>query len=177
MSIKLTQNEPITYRPYRLALTECDKLREIVQDLLANNVIEESDSPYASPILLVKKKTGDVCMCVDYRKLNAITVKNKYPLPTVEDCLERLKDATYFIGLDLKMGYHQIPMASDSVEKTAFVTPDGHYHFLRMPFGLVNAPAVFQRKINQVLGSLRFTTALAYMDDILIPAVTIDLQH
>lgn len=79
MSIKLTQNEPITYRPYRLALTECDKLREIVQDLLANNVIEESDSPYASPILLVKKKTGDVCMCVDYRKLNAITVKNKYP--------------------------------------------------------------------------------------------------
>jgi hypothetical protein len=110
-------------------------------------------------------------MFVDYRALNAKTVKDKYHLPRIDDHLDKLKGCRYFTGLDLASGYQQVPMAKDSISKTAFVTPDGHYEYLRMPFGLVYAPAVFQRTINKVLGSLRFTTALVYMDDVLIPSI------
>nr|CAI5836698.1 unnamed protein product [Callosobruchus analis] len=174
MSIELSDTKPVTYRPYRLSISERNKVREIVDDLLANKIIQESHSPYASPILLVKKKTGEMRMCVDYRALNAKTVKDCYPLPRIDDHLERLRGCQYFTSLDMASGYHQIPMAKDAVNKTAFITPDGHYEYLRMPFGLANAPAVFQRCINMILGSLRFTTALAYMDDILIPSSTLE---
>lgn len=174
MNIQLTDERPITYRPYRLSYDERMKVRSIVENLESNGIIRESQSPYASPILLVKKKTNDWRMCVDYRALNAKTVKDRYPLPRVDEHLDRLAGCKYFTSLDLAAGYHQIPMSKSSIEKTAFITPDGHYEYLRMPFGLVNAPAVFQRTINHVLGPLRFTQALAYMDDILLPSSDIE---
>jgi hypothetical protein len=108
--------------------------------------------------------------CVDYRSLNTKTVKDRYPLPRVDDYIERMIGCQYFTTLDLVSGYHQIKMAEDSISKTAFITPDGHYEYLCMPFGLVNAPALFQRAINSILGRLRHHIAMAYLDDILLPS-------
>lgn len=111
-------------------------------------------------------------MCVDYRKLNAVTVKDKYLLPLIKDQIDKLGGNRYFTGLDLASGYYQVPMAVDSIEKTVFVTPEGHYEFLRMPFGLTNAPAVFQRLMDRVLGTLKDSIAFPYLDDIIIPSKT-----
>lgn len=174
MQIRLTSDEPVTYRPYRLSFAERETARNIIQDLLDNGIIRESSSPYSSPILLVSKKNGETRMCVDYRKLNAKTIKDRFPLPRVDEYLDRVQGCKYFTTLDLASGYHQIPVAAESIDKTAFITPDGHYEYLRMPFGLVNAPAVFQRAINTILGNLRFTTALAYLDDILLPSANFE---
>ncbi|XP_064210819.1 uncharacterized protein LOC135265341 [Tribolium castaneum] len=173
MSINLTTDIPVYYRPYRLSHSERAVVRQKVQSLLDGDVIRESNSNYASPILLVPKKTGEMRLCVDYRALNAITVKDRYPLPLIADQLDRLSGNRYFTSLDLAQGYHQVPMHSDSIHKTAFVTPDGHYEYLRVPFGLANSPAVFQRIINQMLGNMRHDQVLAYMDDLLIPSVDV----
>lgn len=110
--------EPIYYRPYRLSQTERDKLREKVKTLLESSVIQESSSDYASPIILVTKKDGGIRMCVDYRALNAITVKDRYPLQLIEDQLDRLANKYYFTTLDLAQRYHQVPMHPESVHKT-----------------------------------------------------------
>lgn len=171
MGIHLKDDNPVVYRPYRLSHHERKIVRDIVTDLLDNGIIRESSSPYSSPILLVKKKNGEQRMCIDYRALNAKTTKDRFPLPRIDDCLEKLKGCNFFTSLDLASGYYQIPMEEASVHKTAFITPDGHYEYLRMPFGLANAPAVFQRTINKVLGNLRYGSALAYMDDILVPSI------
>ncbi|KAJ3653992.1 hypothetical protein Zmor_013208 [Zophobas morio] len=174
MSIHLQDDNPVVYRPYRLSHYERQVVRDIVKDLLENEIIQESDSPYSSPIVLVKKKNGEQRMCVDYRALNAKTVKDRFPLPHVDEFVEKLKGCRYFTSLDLASGYHQLQIEASSVPKTAFVTPDGHYEFLRVPLGLCNAPAVFQRTINKVLGNLRYGKALAYMDDILLPTEDIE---
>lgn len=144
-----------------------------VEELLQNDIIQESNSDFASPILMVKKKTGEQRLCVDFRALNNKTKKDCFPLPLIEDQLNNLSGNRYFTSLDLSSGYYHIPMAQKSRQYTGFVTPDGHYEFKRMPFGLANAPAVFQRLINQMLGSKRFDTALAYLDDILVPSASI----
>nr|CAH7733188.1 unnamed protein product [Callosobruchus chinensis] len=172
MKINLTDDKPVTYRPYRLSFSEREKVREIVNSLMSADIIQESNSPYASPVILVKKKNDETRMCIDFRAINAKTIKDSYPLPRVDDHLEVLKGCKFFTTLDMASGYHQIPMAEESRQKTAFVTPDGQYEYLRMPFGLVNAPAMFQRTINKILGTMRFTTALAYMDDVLVPSVS-----
>lgn len=171
MSIRCTSEEPIVYW---LAEPERRVLRGIVKDLLATGIIQESCSPYASPVILIKKGNGDYRMCVDFRKLNAITVKDKYPMPRIEDQIDKLGDNRYFTGLDLASGYYQVPMAAESIEKTAFVTPEGHYEFLRMPFGLTNAPAVFQRLMDRVLGTLKDAIAFPYLDDVIIPSKTLE---
>lgn len=169
MTIKLSDDRPVIHRPYRLSHNERQIVREKVDDLLRNNIIRESNSPYSSPILLIKKQNGEFRLCVDYRALNSKTIKDRFPLPRVDDFLEHLKDCKYFTSLDMASGYHQIEMDEDSVSKTAFITPDGQYEYLRVPFGLANAPAVFQRTVNRMLGNLRYGKALAYMDDILLP--------
>ena len=115
-------------------------------------------------------------MCIDFRALNKITKRDKYPLPIIDDQIDRLGGKSYFISLDLTSGFYQIPMDPESIEKTAFITPDGQYEFLRMPFGLANAPSVFQRAINKALGELRYNVALVYIDDILIPAENIEQE-
>jgi hypothetical protein len=172
MKIELTTTRPVTCRPRRFADAERQEVRDIVEQLLRNGVIRESNSAYSSPVLLVGKKTGEKRLCVDYRALNKITIKDRYPLPLIEDQLRRLSGFCYFTSLDLFAGYHQIPMSAESISFTAFVTQDGQYEFLRMPFGLCNGAAVFQRMINNVLGQLRFTKVLCYLDDILIPAIS-----
>ncbi|KAH0820498.1 hypothetical protein GEV33_002293 [Tenebrio molitor] len=174
LRIVLKSDKVISYHPYRLSLAERQKIREMVSDLLSNKIIQESESPYASPVLLVKKKDGSDRLCVDFRALNRITVKDRFPLPLIEDQLDRLGKGTYFTALDMASGFYQIPIAADSVAKTGFVTPDGHYEYLRMPFGLANAPAVFQRAINNALGPLKDRVALVYLDDVLIPSTTIE---
>ncbi|KAK9675225.1 Reverse transcriptase (RNA-dependent DNA polymerase) [Popillia japonica] len=172
--IETTTEEPITYRPYRLSYKEREEVREIVDDLKGAGIIVDSTSPYASPILVVRKKDGGVRLCIDYRGLNKITKKMSYPLPLIDDQLERLSGKVYFTTIDMMSGYYQIPVEMDSQHKTAFITPDGLYHFTKMPFGLVNGPAIFQRLVNSVLGPLRFTIAMAYMGDILLPSTTIE---
>lgn len=170
MNIQLADTEPIVYRPYKLSHSEREEVRIMVDELLKYDIIQESQSPYASPVLLVKKKTGDKRLCVDYRALNKKTIKQHYPLPRIEDQIDRLAGNKFFCALDLASGYYQIPLSKESRSKSSFVTPDGQFEFKRMPFGLANAPAVFQRTINLVLGNLRYNIALAYMDDILVPS-------
>lgn len=172
LNIELTTDKPVCYRPYRLSFFEKDIMREKIDDMLSNGIIRESSSNYASPIVLVRKKNGDYRLCVDYRKLNSITVKDKYPLPIIEEQVEKLGGKRCFTGLDLSQGFYQIPVAKDSIHKTGFVTPEGHYEFLRMPFGLANSPAVFQRLMDRIFSSLRHDKVLPYIDDVLLPTVT-----
>ncbi|KAG6452699.1 hypothetical protein O3G_MSEX007747 [Manduca sexta] len=169
---ELNSDTPVCYRPYRLSMPEKSIVRDKIDDLLKNNIIRESSSAYASPIILVRKKGGDYRLCVDYRKLNSMTVKDKYPLPVIEEQVEKLSGKRFFSTLDLSQGFYQIPLHKDSIPKTGFVTPEGHYEFIRMPFGLANSPCVFQRLMDKILGALRFETVLPYIDDILIPSVT-----
>lgn len=168
MKIDLNRDHPVVYRPYRLSHHERDKVRSMVDEMLEAGIIRESVSNYASPIILVRKKDGKIRMCVDYRMLNSITVKERYPMPVIEDEISRLSGQAWFITLDLMSGYYQVPIAEQHKHLTAFVTPDGQYEFNRMPFGLANAPAVFQRMMNHVLGSARFNKATVYIDDLLI---------
>lgn len=168
MNIELNSQRPIVYRPYRLSHHEREKVRSMVDEMLDAGIVRESVSEYASPILLVRKKDGSFRMCIDYRMLNSVTVKERYPIPIIEDEIARLTGQACFISLDLASGYYQVPISEQSKHLTSFVTPDGQYEFNRMPFGLANAPAVFQRMINAILGSARFTKATAYIDDILI---------
>lgn len=174
LEIELTTNKPVYQRPYRMSEAEKVLTRELVDDLKKNNIIRESSSPYASPAILVNKPNGEKRLCIDYRALNKITVKEKYPMPITEDLISRLHDAKIFTSLDLKSGYYHVKCSEGSIPKTAFVTPDGHYEFLRMPFGLCNAPSVFQRLMDMVLGKLRFERIICFMDDLLIATPTLD---
>lgn len=112
-------------------------------------------------------------MCVDYRALNKVTIKDKYPLPIIDDQIDRLQGQKFYTSLDLFSGYYQIPVTRESGDKNAFVTPDGQYQFKRMPFGLCNAPAKFQILMNVILGNLRYDVAMAYLDDVIIPSITV----
>ncbi|XP_044262773.1 uncharacterized protein LOC123010135 [Tribolium madens] len=172
MKIRLKTDMPIYHRPYRLSYSERAVVRQKVQTLLDSGVIRKSESDYASPIVLIPKKNGEWRLCVDYRALNAPTVKDRYPMAMITEEMDKMAGKRYFTTLDMAQGYHQIPMHPDSIDKTAFVTPDGHYEYVRVPFVLANAPAVFQRVVNKLLGRLRHEDILAYMDDLLIPSAT-----
>lgn len=175
MHIKLNNDTPVVYRPYKLSHQEKLTVREIVRDLLDKKIIRESQSEYASPIILVKKKDGSDRMCVDYRALNRVTVKDRYPLPLIDDHIDRLGNFKYFTSLDMATGFHQIPISEESIHKTGFVTPEGHYEYLKMPYGLANSPVVYQRIINDTLR--RFIDAgnvLVYIDDVLIMSNSVD---
>lgn len=175
MEITLNSDTPVNYRPYKLSHDEKLRVRGIIKDLLDKGVIRESNSEFASPIILVKKKDGTDRMCVDYRALNAITIKNRFPLPLIEDHIDRLGKAMYFSSLDMATGFHQIKMDPNSVKKTAFVTPEGHFEYLKMPYGLANAPVVYQRIISGALKPLiESGKVLVYIDDVLILSETID---
>jgi len=143
MKIELLSDIPVSCRPFRMNEKDKQEARETIKGLLEEGIIRESQSPYASPILFVLKKTGDRRMCVDYRPLNKLTRKEHYPLPLIEDLLNRLTGCSVFTSLDLASGYHQVPKAADSINKTAFVPPEGQYEYMRMPLGLCNAPAMF----------------------------------
>ena len=136
--------------------------------MLEQGLIRPSSSPWASPVTLQPKKDGDLRFCVDYRTLNSATRKDAFPLPRIQDIFDSLVGTTVFSSIDLRSGYFQIPVAPESVPFTAFVTPTGLYEFLRMPFGVTNAPGFFQRAMHSVLGPLLGRCALVYLDDIVI---------
>ena len=164
-----------SYRPpYRLGPAEQDELEEQIRDLLAQGFIRPSCSLYGAPVLFVPKKDGRWRMCVDYRALNKQTIKDHYPLPRIDLLLARLGQARVFSKLDLAQGYHQIAMAHDSVEKTAFCTNIGQWEYLVMPFGLCNAPSTFQRLMNDVFNQELNSFILVYLDDILIYSHSIE---
>ena len=146
--------------------------QHLLKDMLEKNTIQPSNSPWASPIVLVKKKNGALRFCVDYRKLNAVTRKDAYPLPRVDDTLDTLAHARWFTTLDLISGYWQVAVHPDDREKNAFCTPNGLFEFKVMPFGLCNAPATFQRLMDSVLAGLQWSTCLVYLDDIIIVGKT-----
>ena len=158
---------PITSRAYRVSQFERKLIAEKVSKMLKNGVIQLSNSPWSSPVVLVKKKSGEYRFCIDYRRLNAVSKRDVYPLPRIDDVFDRLAGANYFSTLDLANGYWQVPVAERDRQKTAFVTPDGLFEFKRMPFGLANAPATFQRLMDQVLNRLKWTAYLVYLDDII----------
>lgn len=172
MEIRLNQDQPFTFRPYRMAASEQEVVKTIVDELIRDGIVRESNSAYSSPVLLVRKKNNERRLCIDYRKLNSQTVKDRYPLPRIDDQLDRLHGSYYFTSLDLRSGYYQIPMAEQSKHLTSFVTHSGQFEFNRMPFGLANAPSVFQRLMNKVLGPARDIAAV-YLDDVLIHTSTV----
>ena len=159
--------KPIHSRAYRVSATEQEIIRKEIQKMLLMGVIRHSSSPWSSPIVVVMKKDGTRRFCVDYRKLNAVTERDVYPLPRIEEVLTYLQGKIIFSLCDAIFGFWQIPMSADSISKTAFISQDGLYEFLVMPFGLTNAPSTFQRLMDQVLQGIRFLFVLDYIDDLL----------
>ena len=149
-------------------MKERDVIQKQVKEMLDDDIVQPSNSPWASPVVLVKKKDGTLRFCVDYRRLNAVTKKDVYPLPRIDDTLDRLRHARYFSSMDLKSGYWQIEVDERDREKTAFVTPGGLYEFKVMPFGLNTAPATFQRVMDTVLSGLKWQSCLVYLDDVVV---------
>ena len=149
--IDTADSQPIRQILRQVPFVLRDKTIKVVQEMLKGEVIQESASPWASPVVLVRKKDGGLCFRVDYRQLNAVTHKDTFPLPRIGDLLDQLKGKNIFTTLDAKQGYWQIRVQKESQEKTAFVTFDGLYEFRVMPFGLCNAPATFQRLMQRAL--------------------------
>lgn len=154
--IKYVTEEPVVYQPYRMPAAEKHIVRDMIQELLDNTIIQESQSAYANPILLIKKKTGDYRLCVDYRHLNAITVLDHFPLPLTDDQRDKLEGNKYFCTLELASGFYQVPVDENLIHNMTFVTPEGHYEFLRMLFDLTNAPSVFQCRFGFTKGYYSF---------------------
>ena len=147
--------------------------------MITNGNVEPSDGPWSSPVVLAKKKDGSLRFCVEYRKVNAITRKEAYPLPQVDDTLDTLGGSKFFTTLDLASGYWQVEVTAEDRPKTAFSTPEGLYQFKVMPFRLCNAHATFQRLMDRVLGGLKWSSCLVYFDDIMVIGSTFKdhLQH
>jgi Reverse transcriptase (RNA-dependent DNA polymerase)/gag-polyprotein putative aspartyl protease len=160
---------PVSSPPYRSPPAHKEVVAKHVQELLESGIISPSQSPYSSPILVVGKPDGGLRMVVDYRRVNKQIVKDKYPLPRIDDTIDALYGAKYFTTLDLFSGFYQIPLDEKSKEITAFITHEGLYEFNRLPMGLANSPSVFQRALNSILKKfITIKICLVYIDDIVI---------
>ena len=169
LSIEVVQGTtPISRTPYRMAPTELKELKTQLHELLDKGFIRSNVSPWGAPILFVKKKDGTLQMCIDYRQINKVTVKNKYPLPRIEDLFDQLRGASVFSKIDLRSGYYQLRVKEVDAPKTTFRTRYGHYEFLVMPFGLTNAPAAFMDLMNRVFRPYLDQFVVVFIDDILV---------
>jgi len=172
-----TTGPPIKTRYRRVPMGLREEAVKEEERMKSLHVIEPSQSPWAAPVVLVRKKDGSLRYCIDYRELNEVTYKDSYPLPNIQDCLESLDGAKYFSSMDLNSGYWQIPLSEDAKEKTAFYGAGGGlWRFTVMPFGLCNAPATFERLMERVLGQLQWHICLCYIDDVLVYSRTVN-QH
>ncbi|KAL2230831.1 UNVERIFIED_CONTAM: Retrovirus-related Pol polyprotein from transposon [Sesamum indicum] len=155
----------ISIAPYRMAPSELKEIKKQLEEFLDKGFIQPSISPWGAPVLLIKKKDGSTRLCVDYRQLNIITIKNKYPLPRIDDLLDQLKGATMFSKIDLRW---QLKIEEESIPKTAFRTRYGHYEFMFMPFGLTNTPTAYMSLMNRTLKPFLDQFVIVFIDDILI---------
>lgn len=178
-SIQVTDPTPITSKIYRFPEVHRTEVEKQVNKMLKQGIIKPSVSPYNSPLWVVPKKSDSSGqdkwrIVIDYRKLNSVTVGDSFPIPNIEEILDQLGHCQYFTTLDLASSFHQIKMRPEDAPKTAFSTPNGHYEFTRMPFGLKNAPSTFQRAMNAALTGLQGMQCYVYLDDIVIYASDIE---
>jgi len=159
---------PIAQPPYRMVLKELDELKIQLQELLDKGFIRPNNSPWGAPVLFVKKKDGTLRLCIDYRQLNKVTVKNRYPLPRIDYLFDHLKGAKVFSKIGLRSGYYQMRIKGQDVPKTAFRTRYGHFEFLVLPFGLTNAPTLFMDLMNRVFQPYLDKFVVVFIDDILV---------
>ena len=171
-AIDLDGPPPATRGVYRMSSSELAELKQQLEELLEKGFIRPSTSPYGAPIIFVKKKDGSFRLCTDYRALNKVTVKNKYPIPRIDELLDQLHGAKYFTKLDLRQGYHQIRITPTDIEKTAFRTRYGLYEWTVLLFGLTNAPNTFMRLMNDAFHPYLDKSVVIYLDDILIYSKT-----
>ena len=167
-------SRPGAVRPKRLSPSERGEVKKDISYLLDQKLIKESTSARAAPIVVARRKNGQIRLAIDYRELNAQSFDHHLPIPRIDDLIDRLGEAKYFSSLDLKRGYYQMPLREEDAELTGFVMPDGHFQWTGCgtPFGLSGAPAIFQRLMSGVLGSLNWEVALCYLDDILVRGTT-----
>lgn len=171
MKIFLSDETPVYHRPRRLAPSEKEEVKKQIKELLANGTISESTSDYSSPVVLCKKKDGSTRMCIDYRKLNKVIIKERFPIPLIDDIFDKLQGASVFSNLDLKNSFYQVEVDPASRKFTSFVTPDNQYEFNKVPFGLCNSPSSFQRFIQIIFRDLlESQTLIIYLDDIIVPS-------
>ena len=172
--INLTDDNPISQSYRRIPPSQYEEVKTHIKDLLSKRIIKESTSPYSAPIVIVRKKDQSIRLCVDYRKLNLKTVRDAFPLPRIDESLDALHGAKYFTTLDLAHGFHQIAMDKADQHKTAFSTPFGLYEYTRMPMGLCNSPATFQRLMQNIFNESVFQMLLIYLDDLIVFSKTVD---
>jgi hypothetical protein len=165
---------PISKRLYRMPVNELVELKKQIDEFQAKGFIRPSSSPWGAPVLFVEKKDGTQWMCVDYRSLNEVTIKNKYPLPRIEDLFDQMKGASVFSKIDLRSGYHQLKIRESDIPKTAFRTRYGLYEYIVMSFGLTNAPAYFMYLMNKLFMEYLDKFVVVFIDDILIFSKTME---
>lgn len=166
--INTIDSKPVKVAPRRIAIKQREVIEQELKTMLDNEIIEPSNSSWAAPVCLVKKRDGSVRFCVDFRNQNEKTVKDAYPLPRIDDTLDTLSGAKWFSCVDLASGYWQVKVANEDKHKTAFSTHKGLYQFTVMPMGMCNSPATFSRLMNTILGNLQWHRCLCYLDDVII---------